>query len=307
MICIFKSKCGAGAALIAAAIIGFGTPAQAQKPSEEQLSAIRSSCRSDFLSNCSGVPRGGKEALDCLRQHMGKLSPACGSAVKAVTPPPAAAAPPPPAAKAIPPSSPPPPAAAAPPPPSPSPAAAAPSPPAPKQLAAPPPPKAVAPKVEKKKAKEPHPTTPPPPAAVAPAQPAYSMAKIEKLRLGERVRIVRACDTDRQAACPGVKAGGSRIIVCLTEHAAALSPICRKAMEPLLIAPAAMAPPAEQRPFTRGAALIAKACARYIALHCSGVAPGSGREVECLVNYVKSGKFVGPRCREVLKLTGHLQ
>ena len=74
MIGTFKSKCGAVAALIAAAVIGLGAPAQAQKPSEEQLSAIRSSCRSDFLSNCSGVPRGGKEALDCLRQHMAKLS-----------------------------------------------------------------------------------------------------------------------------------------------------------------------------------------------------------------------------------------
>jgi hypothetical protein len=227
MICIFKSKYGAVAALIAAAVIGFGTPAQAQKPSEEQLGAIRSSCRSDFLSNCSGVPRGGKEALDCLRQHMAKLSSACGSAVKAVTPSP------PPAAKAAPPSSPPLPPAAAPPPPSPPPAAAAPPPPAPKQLAAPPPPKAAAPKVEKKKTEEPRRTPPPPPAAAAPAQPAYSMAKIEKLRLGEHVRIVRACDADRQAACPGVKAGGSRIIICLAEHAAALSPVCRKAMEPL--------------------------------------------------------------------------
>ena len=135
------------------------------------------------------------------------------------------------------------------------------------------------------------------------------MAKIEKLRLGERLRVVRACDADRQAACPGVEAGGSRIIVCLAQHAAALSPVCRKAMEPLLAAPAAMAPPAppaEQRPFTRGAALIAKACARTIALHCRGVTPGGGREAACLVDYVKSGKSVGPRCKTALTVSGPL-
>ena len=135
------------------------------------------------------------------------------------------------------------------------------------------------------------------------------MAKIERLRPLERLRIVRACEADREAVCHGVEAGGSRIIVCLAEHAATLSPVCRKEIEPLLVAPAAMVPPPPpgERPFTRGAALIAKACARYIALHCRGVAPGSGREAECLVDYVKSGEFVAPRCREALKLTGHLR
>lgn len=212
MICIFKSKCGPVAALIAAAVIGFGTPAQAQKPSEEQLSAIRSSCRSDFLLNCSGVPRGGKEALDCLRQHMAKLSPACGSAVKAVSPPTAAAAPPPPppAVKAAPP--PPPPAAAA-----------------PKQLAAPPPAKAVAPKVEKKKVEEPHPAPPPPPAAVAP--PPIPLEKIEALPLPKRLAIARHCRADLDAVCPSIKRGGGRLIACLAAHRPALSPPCRATLE----------------------------------------------------------------------------
>ncbi|HEX5213766.1 MAG TPA: hypothetical protein VFW22_18740 [Pseudolabrys sp.] len=195
--------------------------------SAEQQSAIRGNCRSDFLSNCSGVPRGGKEALDCLRQHMAQLSPACGGAVKAVTPPAAAAPPPSPAAKTAPPP-PPSPAAVAPPPP----AATAPPPPAvapaPKQTAVPP--KTAAPKPKAKKVEEAHPA---PRAAVSP-QPIYSTAKIEKLRPVQRLRIVRACNTDRDASCHGVEAGGSRIILCLAEHAAALSPACRKAMEPLL-------------------------------------------------------------------------
>ena len=135
------------------------------------------------------------------------------------------------------------------------------------------------------------------------------MAKIEALRPVERLRIVRACEADRRAACPGVEAGGSRIIVCLAQHADALSPVCRKAMEPLLAAPAAIeqpAPAAERRPLARGALLITKACARYIVLHCRGVEPGSGREVACLVDYAHSGKFVGPRCRAALTVSGHL-
>jgi hypothetical protein len=100
--------------------------------------------------------------------------------------------------------------------------------PASKQTAAPPPAKAVAPKKVEA----------PPPAAAVPQQPVYSIAKIERLRAVERLRVVRACDADRDAVCHGVKAGGSRIVLCLAEHAAALSPVCRKAMEPLLEAPA---------------------------------------------------------------------
>jgi len=210
MICIFKSKCGAVAALLAAAVIGFGTPAQAQKPSEEQLGTIRSFCRSDFLSNCSGVPRGGKEALDCLRQHMAKLSSACASAVKAVTPPPPAAqtAPPAPPAAAAPPA-PPPAAAVSPPPPAAGPATAK-------------------PKMEKAKT-----VAPPPPAAVAP--PPIPLEKIEALSLPKRLAIARHCRTDLDAVCPSVKRGGGRVIACLAAHRPALSPPCRQTLEKELL------------------------------------------------------------------------
>lgn len=204
-------------ALATLALAALSTGAFAQISAEQQ-SAIRGNCRSDFMSNCSGVPRGGKEALDCLRQHMAKLSPACANAVQAVTPPPAAAAPPspppPPAAKTTP--RPPPPAAAAPPPP---PAAT----PAPKMAA--PPPKAVAPKVEKRKAPEPAPA----PAAVAPAP--IPQEKIEALPLPKRLAIARHCRADLDAVCPSVKRGGGRIIECLAAHRSALSAPCRTALE----------------------------------------------------------------------------
>jgi hypothetical protein len=39
----------------------------AQQPSPDQISAIRASCRSDFIANCSGVQPGGKDTLECLK------------------------------------------------------------------------------------------------------------------------------------------------------------------------------------------------------------------------------------------------
>jgi len=63
--------------------------AVAQESTPDQQSAIRSNCRSDFMANCSFVPRGGKEALQCLKDNVAKLSSGCQQAVKAVMPAPA--------------------------------------------------------------------------------------------------------------------------------------------------------------------------------------------------------------------------
>src|ERR1051326_3291823 len=49
-------------AIAALALIAACSPALAQQPTQAQIDAIRSNCRSDFLSKCSGVPRGGPEA-----------------------------------------------------------------------------------------------------------------------------------------------------------------------------------------------------------------------------------------------------
>ena len=45
-----------------------------------------------------------------------------------------------------------------------------------------------------------------------------------------RARIFRACNQDQAVVCPGVPAGGGRIIACLAMHADALSPFCRRAV-----------------------------------------------------------------------------
>lgn len=61
------------------------------EPSQDQIAAIKSNCRSDFLANCSGVKRGGPEAVQCLKTNMAKLSPGCQQAVKAASAEPAKA------------------------------------------------------------------------------------------------------------------------------------------------------------------------------------------------------------------------
>ena len=63
--------------------------AAAQQPTEAQRDAIRAACRSDFMTNCSGVQPGGKEAFECLLRNDAKLTPSCRTAVNAAAPKPA--------------------------------------------------------------------------------------------------------------------------------------------------------------------------------------------------------------------------
>jgi hypothetical protein len=58
--------------------------APAGKPSEAQISAIRSACRSDYPRVCAGVPTGGEAALQCLEKNKAKVSASCEKAVSAV-------------------------------------------------------------------------------------------------------------------------------------------------------------------------------------------------------------------------------
>ena len=68
-------------ALLIAGSLGTAHLAVAQEPTPDQQSAIRSNCRSDFMANCSGVPRGGKEAMQCLKDNVAKLSSGCQRAI----------------------------------------------------------------------------------------------------------------------------------------------------------------------------------------------------------------------------------
>jgi hypothetical protein len=59
------------------------TSAAPNKPSDAQIAAIRSSCRSDYPKVCAGVPTGGAPALQCLEKNKSKLSAGCAQAVAA--------------------------------------------------------------------------------------------------------------------------------------------------------------------------------------------------------------------------------
>jgi hypothetical protein len=57
----------------------------ARKPSDAQVAAIRSACRSDYQKTCAGVPTGGAAALNCLENNKSKLSGNCQQAVNAAS------------------------------------------------------------------------------------------------------------------------------------------------------------------------------------------------------------------------------
>lgn len=202
----------AGAAVL---LLLIGPGARAQQPSQDQIAAIRASCRSDFMANCSGVTPGGKDALECLKRNLANLSGSCKTAVSAITPAPAA------------------PAAALPAAPAPSPSAAV--------TSSSPSPSRVKPAAGAKPT--PHPTAKlapsAPPAAAAgsatatatpPPAGAPETPNVMVLPPREALRIVRICAADQQALCAGVPPGGGRIIACLMRNQAALSPLCKNAL-----------------------------------------------------------------------------
>jgi hypothetical protein len=55
----------------------------AKKPSDAQIAAIRSACRSDYPKVCAGVPTGGAPALQCLDRNKSKVSSGCQEALNA--------------------------------------------------------------------------------------------------------------------------------------------------------------------------------------------------------------------------------
>jgi hypothetical protein len=195
-------------------------PALSQ-PSQSQISAIRSNCRSDYMAHCSSVPPGGAESLNCLQNNSSRLSGACRASVDAIKPAAEAPAPKPAAAPAPAPTP-----AAAPAP------AAAPS--APATAAAP----ALAPRTQAAPARQaPPPRTaaapaaPPPAPIIHPAEPTWVYTPMPPLLPRMQLAIIRACDGDRQAVCSMVPLGGGRIIDCLARNEPALTPFCRQTIQ----------------------------------------------------------------------------
>jgi hypothetical protein len=283
----------AGAALVAA------TAAQAQITSAQQ-SAIRANCRSDFMSHCSGVTPGGKDALMCLQKNVGSLSGACQAAVRATIPAPAAAK-----AEPVPQTM----APAAPPPPAPAAAAAPPPPPATVTVASPPKAVIAAPPPARHVIK-PAAAAPAPVAAVAPPPsppPALDPAKLKALKF--------TCRADFRRLCKHVPEG-PEAFACLDAHRARLSPNCRTSVAdiaasmpagaippamPVVVKPAPVAHP-PKAPVVDAAVMI-RACKLDMIRHCRGVGVGGGKMLACLTAHEDSLTF---RCRAAMKVSSPL-
>ncbi len=57
----------------------------AKQPTDAQVAAVRSACRSDYQKVCAGVPTGGAPALQCLEKNKAKVSAPCAQAVNAAS------------------------------------------------------------------------------------------------------------------------------------------------------------------------------------------------------------------------------
>ena len=65
------------------AFLGLAVAAQAD---DTPAPNARQACRADYQKFCSGVPRSGGRALDCLNSHKGDLSTACQEAIAKLPP-----------------------------------------------------------------------------------------------------------------------------------------------------------------------------------------------------------------------------
>src|SRR5262245_20099189 len=256
-------------ALLVAAAIGAGSDALAQKPSQAQINAMRQSCRSDYMAHCSTVPTGGAPALNCLKQNLANLSPACQSAVKAIA--------------------------------SDSPAATASTAP-PSQTA----PAAPAPSMSGMSAPS---TSAPsaPTAAVAPTTAQPGAAGAGRPSQAQLRNVRQSCGADYRVHCAGIPPGGSVSITCLKRNITTLSGTCKQALGAVAgsattatAAPVAL-PPVEPAPLfvtpREELFMLRTACGGDYAAFCRGLRPGAGRIAACL-HYNSAN--LSPRCQQAL-------
>ncbi|MDT3687595.1 MAG: hypothetical protein RO009_21425 [Pseudorhodoplanes sp.] len=262
----------------AALALGLASPALGQ-PTEAQMSALKSSCRSDYMAKCMSVKPGGPEAFQCLKKNEASLSAACRNAVNAVSAASAPAQQPKQAALAQP---------AAP-----APAAPATASPAP----ASPPPAAAAPAAKPAAAPAPQHKPAAPPAAAAQPSAAQQNA------------IKQNCRNDFMSHCSGVQPGGAQALSCLQTNAARLSLACKSAVaigggaaapKPAAAAPAAPAPAAMPAPKLNSpmeARIIREFCFTDFKVLCRGVRLGKGRALQCLA---ANAPALSPGCKAAM-------
>lgn len=278
-------------ALGMAAATGF-VATQALAQTDAQRNAIKSACRSDYMSKCASVPPGGAAAFQCLQKNMASLSSSCQTAVKALEP----AAEAKPAADAKP---------AAEAKPAPQPAASKPAAAEASQPAEPP-----------KTAALPAPAAPAQ-AATAKSEPAKP-ATAAKPSEAQVAAIRSACSGDYRKVCSSVPPGGSAALQCLEQNKAKVSASCAQAIAgaggapaaksvavaaaptaPPTATPAPAAPAMVLRPLRplEELRIVRVACGSDARAYCSGIEPGGGRIAQCLAANAGS---LSPSCKGML-------
>lgn len=260
------------AAALVAATLGVAGDALAQQPSQAQLNALRSSCRSDYMAHCSSVPTGGAPALNCLKQHMSALSGGCRTAVNAISP----AAPPAASVASAPASAP----------------AAAPQP-------APPPVVQAAPAAPAA-----------PPGAAAARKPGPAQRQAEARAIGQACRAdyrvhCAGIPPGGSASIACLKRNARTLSRgCLQALVSAPTVAAAPASAPApahIAATVAPPPPMEPAPLLvtprEERFIIRSACGADFAAYCGGLRPGLGRVAACL-HYNRAN--LSPRCQQAL-------
>lgn len=253
----------------------------AAQPTQAQQSAIRSNCRSDYMSHCSSVKPGGIEALQCLQRNAAKLSSGCQSAVNAISPP----SPPPQQAMPAP--------------------ASTHAPAAPHQPAAPEPTTATPAAPAAAPAARTHAPAHTPPTHTPPAHTTAAPANAHGA-------VAQACRSDFMSHCKGVQPGGPAAQQCLQRNAAKLSAPCARALvgasgsgAPTAARAPTAAPPAQTGPAAAPTAqqqqAIRNTCQRDFQANCRGVSPGGAEALACLQ---RNSARLSPNCRTSVAAIG---
>ena len=104
--------------------------------------------------------------------------------------------------------------------------------------------------------------------------------------------VVEGCKVELETYCKDVTPGDGRILACLYARSDKLSGKCEYALYDAA---------AQLERAVAGLAYVVNECADDLEQHCSGVAAGEGRLLECIE---KNDKNVSSRCKDAMREVG---
>jgi hypothetical protein len=104
--------------------------------------------------------------------------------------------------------------------------------------------------------------------------------------------VAEGCKAELETYCKNVKPGEGRILACLFAHSDKLSGKCEFALYDAAV---------QLERAVAALAYVVNECGDDLDQHCSGVAIGEGRLLECIE---KNDKKVSSRCKNALKEVG---